>query len=360
MLTSRAIRVFVNPRHGVPGLVVLSAAGFRRAKAEITGWDGYAVTPLRNLPRWAESAGIAAIRLKDEASRFGLGSFKALGGAYAVANLLRDTVARSGAAPETVTVTCATDGNHGRSVAWGANRFHCRCVIFVHENVSQWRIDAIAAYGAEVRRVAGTYDNAVRVAARTAETEGWLVASDTSWPGYTEVPRGIMQGYRIMADEAADQWDGPAPTHVFIQGGVGGAAAAVSVHLRARFDPAPNLIVVEPDRAACLFASAETGALTAIPGDLDTVMAGLACGEPSLLAWEELSRSVTAFMSIPDESATETVHMLKKENIGAGESGVAGLAGCMLAAKDEKLRGVLELSHDSRILAFNTEGPTAG
>jgi diaminopropionate ammonia-lyase len=374
MLTPRPIRVFANPRQGVPGTVVLPQAGFRRAKAEIAGWEGYAPTPLRDLPEWAASAGVAVIRTKDEASRFGLGSFKALGGAYAVANLLGDALARQGIAPsatsadlvsgryraatEKLTVTCATDGNHGRSVAWGASRFHCRCVIFVHEAVNQARVDAIAAYGAEVRRVPGTYDDAVRAAARQAETEGWLVAADTSWPGYTEVPRDIMQGYRIMADEAADQWTGPAPTHVFVQGGVGGAAAAVSVHMRQSFRPTPRLIVVEPDRAACLLASAENGAPTAIGGDLDTVMAGLACGEPSLLAWEELGRAATAFLAIPDEAATEIVRLLADRGIEAGESGVAGLAGCMLGAMDPTNRKILELGPESRVLVFNTEGAT--
>ena len=141
---------------------------------------------------------------------------------------------------------------------------------------------------------------------RQAEAHGWHVVSDTAWPGYTEIPRDIMQGYRLMADEAAGQWTGDPPTHVFIQGGVGGAAAAVSIHLRARFKPAPALIVVEPDRAACLLASAELGELTAIPGDLDTLMAGLACGEPSLLAWQELDRAAAAFMAIPDAAAVET------------------------------------------------------
>jgi diaminopropionate ammonia-lyase len=356
MISAHPIRVFVNPHQGIPGLVVLPAAGFRRAKAEITGWEGYARTPLRDLPDLAVSAGVAAIRMKDEASRFGLGSFKALGGAYAVANLLRDAVSRSGATAGSVTVTCATDGNHGRSVAWGAQRFGCRCVIFVHETVDPKRVDAIARFGAEVRRVPGTYDDAVREAARQAEAEGWLVASDTSWPGYTEVPRGIMQGYRIMADEAADQWDGTPPTHVFVQGGVGGVAAAVSVHMRSRFSPVPRLIVVEPDRAACLLASAEAGALTAVPGDLDTVMAGLACGEPSLLAWEELGRSAMAFMAITDESAVETTRLVGGIGIDAGESGVAGLAGCLLAAANPKAREVLELTKASRILVFNTEG----
>ncbi len=376
MLLPYPIRVFPNPHAGVPGTVVLPLGGFRRAKAEIAGWDGYAPTPLRDLPEWAARVGVAAIRMKDEAPRFGLGSFKALGGAYAVANLLGDALARQNVAPaatsadlvsgryrsatEKLTVTCATDGNHGRSVAWGASRFHCRCVIFVHETVNRARVDAIAAFGAEVRRVPGTYDDAVRAAAEQAATEGWMVASDTSWPGYTEVPRDIMQGYRIVADEAADQWTGPAPTHVFVQAGVGGMAAAVSVHMRQRFRPSPQLVVVEPDRAACLLASAENRIATAIGGDLDTVMAGLACGEPSLLAWEELGRSSHAFVAIPDAAAIETVHLLAERGIEAGESGVAGLAACCLTAADPDARRILGLGPESRVLVFNTEGRTGG
>jgi diaminopropionate ammonia-lyase len=167
-----------------------------------------------------------------------------------------------------------------------------------------------------------------------------------------------MQGYRLMADEAADQWTGAPPTHVFIQGGVGGAAAAVSVQLRARFHPAPALIVVEPDRAACLQASAELGEPTAIPGNLDTLMAGLACGEPSLLAWQELDRAATAFMAIPDEAAVACMRLLAGRGVVAGESGVAGLAGCLLAAADPATREVLGLDGESRVLLFSTEGAT--
>lgn len=353
---------------------MLPAAGFRRAKAEITGWSGYAPTPLLDLPAIARDAGLGAIRLKDEAGRFGLGSFKALGGAYAVANILADQLARTGVAPAAIsadlatgrhaaatgrmTVTCATDGNHGRSVAWGAARFGCRCVIFVHAGVSQGRIDAIARYGAEVRVVAGTYDDSVRQAAREAAEHGWFVVSDTSWAGYTDVPVTVMQGYRLMADEAADQWEGSPPTHVFIQGGVGGVAAAVSVHMRARFDPTPALVVVEPDRAACLLASAELGELTAIAGDLDTAMAGLACGEPSLIAWAELERAAAAFMAIPDEAAVACMRLLAAHGVVSGESGVAGLAGCLLAAADPAARQALALDGASRILAFSTEGAT--
>jgi len=326
----------------------LTDDGFRQAKAEITSWADYQATPLRELAGLARAAGVGAIRLKDEAGRFGLGSFKALGGAYAVAR----------APAEARVVTCATDGNHGRAVAWGAQRFGRRCVIFVHETVSQGRVDAIARFGAEVRRVPGTYDDAVREAARQAEANGWFVVSDTSWAGFTEVPRLIMQGYRVMADEVADQWSGDPPTHVFIQGGVGGVAAAVSAQMRARFQPAPMLVVVEPDRAACLLASAELGEPTAIAGNLDTLMAGLACGEPSLVAWQELDHGAAAFMAIPDEAAVACMRVLAKQGIVAGEAGVAGLAWCLLAAGDLAARETLGLDAMSRILAFSTEGAT--
>jgi len=363
-----------NPRRGAPGIVVLPSGGFRRARADIMAWPDYAPTPLHALPGIAQQAGIAALHLKDESGRFGLGSFKALGGAYAVANLLSAELARRGAAlsattadlfsgryaadTRDITVACATDGNHGRSVAWGAQRFGAACAIFVHTGVSQGRIDAIARYGAAIHVVPGTYDDAVRMAAAEAERQGWFVVSDTSWPGYTEVPRDIMQGYRLMADEALDQWPGPPPTHVFIQGGVGGVAASVSVQTRTRLDPAPDVIVVEPERAACLLASAAAGALTPAKGDLDTIMAGLACGEPSLIAWQELDRAAAAFMAIPDAAAIDAMRLLAGVGIVSGESGAAGLAGLLLAARDPAAQAALALGPASRVLVFSTEGAT--
>ncbi len=365
-------RILINPRHGVPGVIVLPAGGFRRAKAAITAWHGYEPTPLRDLADLAAEAGVATLRMKDESGRFGLGSFKALGGAYAVGMLLSAQLSRRGitAPPDaladgryrevtrTITVTCATDGNHGRSAAWGAQRFHCRCVIFVHATVSQGRVDAIAALGAEVVRVPGTYDDAVREADRRARAEGWFVVSDTSYPGYTEVPRDVMQGYRLMADEAADEWCGAPPTHVFVQAGVGGAAAAVSVQIRARFGASPRLVVVEPEQAACLFRSAAVGTLTAVRGGLDTIMAGLACGEPSLLAWQELERAAFAFMTIPDQAAIDSLRQLARAGLPIGESGVAGVAGVLLAAGDTIVREALSLDRSSRVLCFGTEGVT--
>jgi diaminopropionate ammonia-lyase len=350
---------------------VLPNAGFRRAKATITGWPGYVPTPLVDLPGLAD---VAVLRIKDESTRFGLGSFKALGGAYAVGKLLAAELAHQGvarSASETeltdgrfadytskITVTCATDGNHGRSVAWGAQRYHCRCIIFVHETVSAGRVDAITQYGAEVERVRGTYDDAVRAATQAARRHGWFVVSDTSYAGYTEIPRDVMQGYRLMADEAADQWTGPPPTHVFIQAGVGGAAAAVSIQLRERFAPTPLLIVVEPEHAACLLASALGGGLTTVHGDLDTIMAGLACGEPSLLAWQELERAAWAFLAIPDREAAHALRLLADRGLSIGESGIAGLAALRLVMTDAPARDMLRLTPDSRVLLFGTEGIT--
>jgi diaminopropionate ammonia-lyase len=373
MLQAYPFHLFANPRSRLPGPVVLPDGGYARARAEITSWPGYAPTPLRDLPGLAAEAGVAAVRLKDEAERFGLGSFKALGGAYAVAEVLIAELARRGVAPAAtsadlvarryaattrdVTVTTATDGNHGRSVAWGAERFGCRCVIYIHRTVSVGREQAIARYGAEVRRVAGNYDDAVHEAARTAAAQGWFVVSDTSWPGYESVPVNVMQGYRLMIDEVAEQWAAP-PTHVFIQAGVGAAPASVSVQARTRYAPPPAVVVVESDQAACLLASAEAGTPTAVPGELKTLMAGLACGEPSLLAWSELEHGAAAFMAVPDGAAVDCMRLLAREGIVAGESGVASLAAFLLAAADPAARETLGLGSASRVLLFNTEGAT--
>ena len=377
MIGRHNFQLLLNRHHGTPGVVVLPDSGFRRAKEEIASWPGYAPTPTLPLPDAAEAARVASVHWKDEGGRFGLGSFKALGGAYAVLRVLAAELARRGVAPSAtsadlaegkhkeaareITVTCATDGNHGRSVAWGAQRFGCHCVVFVHPGVSKGRRDAIAAYGAEVRETPGTYDDSVRAAKREAEkNDGWFVVSDTSYAGYTEPPRDVMQGYRLLADEAADALEKP-PTHVFVPGGVGGLAAAVSVQMRARYGKdAPCLVVAEPDRAACLMASAEAGQLTSVDGPLDTVMACLACGEPSLLAWQELERAAFGFVSVPDEAAVACMRALHKRQprIVAGESAVAGLAALLLAGRDAFGRTALQLGEDSRVLLIGTEGAT--
>ena len=365
-------RFHINLSPAPPGLVVLPAGGFRRARAEIMAWPDYAPTPLRALPELAARTGVGSVALKDEGGRFGLGSFKALGGAYAVGELVKAELARRGVANAAttaelraghyplggLTVTCATDGNHGRSVAWGASLAGAACRIFVHEGVSTSRIAAIERLGAQVRREGAHYDDSVRACSEAAARGGWHVVSDTSWPGYTEVPRMVMQGYRLMVDEAMDQWVGPPPTHVFIQAGVGGVATSVAVQVRARGGEAARIVVVEPDAAACLLASAERGAPTAVCGPLDTIMACLACGEPSLLAWQELGRSAAAFMAVADETAVAAMRLLAGWGIVSGDSGAAGVAGLCGAADDPALRAAIGLNADSRVLLFNTEGAT--
>jgi diaminopropionate ammonia-lyase len=360
---------------------IQSLSAFAVARAEIAGWPGFSPTPLQTLAAMADAEGFGAIWYKDEGSRFGLGSFKALGGAYAVLRQLKRVVADRLGTPidaiasadllsgrysdiaSGVTVTCATDGNHGRSVAWGASLFGCRCVIYIHALVSAGREAAIAGYGAQVVRTAGNYDDSVRQAQQDAETNGWRVISDTSYPGYRDIPRDVMQGYSVMAAEALAQCPSR-PTHVFVQGGVGGLAAAVLAWLWESFGAdRPRLIVVEPEKADCLYRSACAGKPEVVRGNLDTIMAGLACGEVSLIAWDVLSQGADAFMTVPDQAAIDLMKRLARPvgndpAVVAGESAVAGLAGALAARRDPAMAQALGLDASSRLLVFGSEGAT--
>ena len=365
--------------YGAAESAVLNDTAFAEARAAISAWPGYAPTPLHALPGLAREIGVAAIHYKDEGGRFGLGSFKALGGAYAVAQLLRREVAsRKGIAMPSmddilagahadvvsgITVCCATDGNHGRSVAWGARTFGCACVIFIHATVSEGRKTAIEAFGAEVRRTKGNYDDSVRAAQETAAREGWFVVSDTSYPGYMDVPKDVMQGYEIMAAEAAGQI-GAAPTHIFLQTGVGGMAAAVAAQFKRRLGAArPMIVLADPVNSACWVETIRAGAPTAVHGDLDTLMAGLACGEVSLLAWDVLRRHADAVVSVQDAGAVDMMRRLARPVAGdpaivAGESAVAGLVALAAVMQDPEAQKALGLGPDSRVLVFGTEGDT--
>jgi len=375
----------VNPRaapaaecYGPVRSRVLSAAGFAAAAAEIASWPGYAPTPLRALPGLARRLGLREVWYKDERRRFGLKSFKALGGAYAVANVLKRALAAAGRFEATsagllrgahreivagVTVTCATDGNHGRSVAWGAQLFGCRCVIFVHERVSQGRRDAIARYGAEVIEVKGNYDDAVRCAAATAAASGWTVVSDTSYPGYREIPTDVMHGYGVMAAEIAARIAAP-PTHALVQAGVGALAGAMCADFWLRWgERRPRFVVVEPTTADCVTQSLAAGRPVAVAGELDTIMAGLACGEVSELAWEILGTGTNAAVAIPDRYALAAVRAFAEPAPGdpaivSGETGAAGLAALLAAQDDPAIRTALALDADSRVLLLGSEGDT--
>lgn len=360
---------------------VLRPQDCARASAEIRSWPGYRATPLRSLPGLAGALGIGELLYKDESDRFGLGSFKALGGAYAVYRHLVRALAAAGV-PQPIsvsdlmaarhadkvsklTVACATDGNHGRSVAWGAKLFGCGCVIFLHPHVSDAREAAIAVYGARVVRTDGNYDDSVARAAEEARKNGWQVISDTSYPGYTQIPGEVMCGYTVMIDEIIDdRADAPPPTHVFVQSGCGGLAAAVYAPLWRHYGVSrPQLVIVEPHNAACLYASGVAGSYVEVGGDLDTVMAGLSCGEPSLLAWPLLVAGTHYFMRIDDDTALATMRRLAAGERGdtpvvGGESGVAGLAGLLALVEDGDAARRLGLDERARVLVFGTEGDT--
>ena len=339
---------------------LLSHAKAEEAFDSISGWPGYAPTPVVGLGALARAAGIAEIIYKDEGGRFGLGSFKALGGALAVeAEYARIRAEDDGRARPTPTFASATDGNHGRAVAWGAQRVGCRCVIYLHAGVSLARERAIAALGAEIRRVDGNYDDSVRQAQEESARNGWIVISDTSYGDYRAIPCRIMQGYTVLAREILDR--GIRPTHIFVQGGVGGLAAAMAAHFWEEFGAErPRLIVVEPENAACLARSAAAGHPVVVTGALDTVMAGLACGEVSEVAWEILDAAADHFVTLPDRAAIEAMRLLAMNDpaIVAGESATAGLAACLIASGLPEMRKRLGLSDDSRVLCIGTEGAT--
>lgn len=346
---------------------------------DFLAWAGDpAPTPLVVLPGLADALGLGSVQVKDEGNRLGLGSFKALGGAYAVAQLVREEAAQRLGRPvgfadlgqaevravaATMTFACATDGNHGRSVAWGAGLVGGQAVIFVHAGVSDARVAAIAAYGARMVRVEGSYDDSVDEAARVSAQQGWTVVSDTSWPGYERIPAWVMQGYTQMVGEALAQM-ADVPTHVFIQAGVGGVAAAVAAYGALLFgERRPKVVVVEPARAACVLAAAKAGHVLRIPHGQPTVMAMLECCETSRIAWRVLARCADGFMAVDEEDAVQAMRRLARPASGdpavvAGESGGAGLAGLVRAVSDPALRTKLRLDRSARVLLFNTEGAT--
>lgn len=363
-------RFLLNPRadraalYGSEPAAVLNRQEHEQAFQEMSAWPEYAPTPLRQLPGLAARLGVGGLFVKDERGRFGQGSFKALGGAYGVLKVLNEHLEANPGAGESVTVACASEGNHGRSVAWGAARLGCRSKIFLPDDVSRYRVEAIEALGADVIPVSGGFDEAVEAVAEEAGRRGWLVVSDTAYPGHEEVPRFVMQGYTILVREALDQLPaGCLPTHVFIQGGVGGLAAAVCGHLWETLGrDRPVATVVEPTEADCLFESALVARPEASRGSLETSMSCLASRKPSTLALRVLSQGADAFVTIPDYAAEETVRLLAAPDrddppILSQPSGVAGMAGLLAALFEPALAGPLGLDVESRVMVVASEGP---
>jgi len=346
----------------------------------------YKMTRLAALPRLSDMLKLGGIFIKDESERLTLNSFKVMGGSFAIFKFIQTRLKLE---PEklsyeylnseevkkrlgVITFASATDGNHGRGIAWAATKLGHKCEIYVHEGTSSARINAIKNYGANVKIVKGNYDDAVRKCMEDSKKNGWEIISDTSWDGYTQVPSWIMQGYTTMMLETQQEFTGVGiikPTHVFVQAGVGALAASVIGFYHSLFGAdAPKCIVVEPDNAACLFESAkiDDGEPHNLTGKLDTIMAGLSCGDPSPIAWSILKNTVDCFIKAPDYVAARGMRIMAtplKDDpfIISGESGAVTLGvvySIMTEPGCEELKEKLGLDCNSQILLINTEGNT--
>ena len=368
-------------------LEVMSTENVAKARAFHSSFPQYSPTPLARLDGMADRLGLGALCVKDESYRFGLNAFKVLGGSFAMGRYIAQELGRDvsemtygyltgGKLREEfgqATFFTATDGNHGRGVAWAANRLGQKAVVHMPKGSAKSRFDNIAREGAQVTIEEVNYDDCVRMAAaEAARTEHGVVVQDTAWEGYEEIPAWIMQGYGTMAGEAAEQLrqqELGRPTHVFVQAGVGSLAGAVVGYFANRFptDP-PKFIVMEAQAADCLYqgAAAGDGAPRVVGGDLQTIMAGLACGEPNTISWDILRNHATAFLSCPDWVAARGMRMLAAPVKGdpavtSGESGAVGMGVISTIMEDDAykdLREALELGRDSRVLMFSTEGDT--
>ena len=347
---------------------------------------GYRVSPLKSLPKLANMLGLGGIWVKDESDRLHLGSFKVLGGSYAIYQTVRELLGITDrelsfeelTSEETrkklgdMTFAAATDGNHGRGIAWSSHQMGFKSVIYVHKLTSRSRIESIEHYGGKVVVIDGTYDDAVHQVKLDAQENGWQIISDTAWEGYEDIPRWVMQGYSTIFSEAQEGFSAVGmmkPTHIFVQAGVGALAATTIGFYAQRFGAdRPKTVVVEPDLAACLYHSAEIGDGEPhnFEGDLNTIMAGLACGEPNPLAWDILWDCTDVFMKCPDYVAAKGMRVYGVPLAGdpfivSGESGavtLGALSFLMERPEYAELREALELGPDSHILLVNSEGNT--
>jgi diaminopropionate ammonia-lyase len=367
-----SIRTLINPNAGG----ILDGPPSGRSPLQFhRRLPGYEVTPLVDAPELAEALGVGKVFVKDESSRLGLPAFKVLGTSWAVYRALEERLGDEGFGHweaiedlkqkleplRPLSLVAATDGNHGRAVARVARLLGLGARIFVPEDMVAARREAIAGEGAEVVVVDGSYDDAVE---RSAEAEGLLI-SDTSWPGYERVPSWVIEGYSTMLWEIEEELSrrGEAgPDLVVVQVGVGAFAAAVASHFCRPDSPQhPKLVAVEPERADCLFQSVSAGRLVSVPGPHDSIMAGLNCGRPSLVAWPILFRSMDVLVAVDDKPAREAMRLAARTDIVAGESGTAGLGGLLQllhSKEDGEARRLLGVNEDTRVLIFNTEGAT--
>ena len=359
-----------------------SVAEAKKAHDFHAGFAQYSQTPLTSLPGLAKALGVESIQVKDESYRFGLNAFKVLGGSYALGRYIAKTLGEnienlpanrilSDEVREKLgqlTFVTATDGNHGRGVAWTANQLGQKSVVYMPKGSAQERLDNIRAEGADASITDMNYDDAVRLADKHAREYGWVMVQDTAWEGYTDIPLWIMQGYTTMGYEMMSQLE-ERPTHLFLQAGVGSMAGAMAGFFAGLYgENRPKIIIVEPNRADCLFrtAKANDGTLHSVTGDMNTIMAGLACGEPCSIGWKVLESVADGFLSVPESVAADGMRILASPCRGdspivSGESGAAAFGAAANILLDQELADVkqqLGLDAHSRLLFISTEGDT--
>ena len=321
----------------------------------ISKWKNYKPTPLLFLNKLSKELNLNKIFYKDESKRFGLKSFKALGGAYAVEKVTKGI--------KNIIVSTATAGNHGRSVAWGAKRLGLKCKIFISDYVSDARGKAMEDLGAEVIKVKGNYEKSLIECIKQSTENNWQIIQDVAWKDYILVPKLTMAGYSVMMKEIVDKINVEEISHIFLQAGVGGMAGAMVAGVVRYLKNVPKIIVVEPDSAACVMESIKTGKIEKINVVRESLMGGMSCGEPSLVPWEILKKSVNYCISLPDEDIARTMKLLgngnfSDEKIIAGENSAPGVISLIASCNDEKIKNKIDLNSNSNILLIGCEGDT--
>ena len=334
---------------------VLAQSDMDEAYKTISNWDNYFPTPLISLNKLSKELKLNKIFYKDESKRFHLKSFKALGGAYAVEKVTRGN--------KDIVVATATAGNHGRSVAWGARRLGLKCKIFISEFVSDARGKAMSALGADVVKVKGNYEKSLMECIKQSTENNWQIVQDVAWKDYMVVPKYTMAGYTVMMKEITNQIQEEKITHIILQTGVGGMAAAMVAGIARYLNHVPVIIVVEPDSAACVMESIKTGKIEKIDIKRESLMGGMSCGEVSLVPWEILKNSVKHCISLPDDDIAKTMKLLgnssfSEEKIIAGENSAPGVISLISSCEDEVIKKKLQLNEKSNVLVFGCEGDT--
>ena len=319
----------------------------------ISRWDNYSPTPLISLNKLSEKLGLNKIFYKDESKRFHLKSFKALGGAYAVEKVTKGN--------KEVVVSTATAGNHGRSVAWGSKKLGLKCKIFISEYVSEFRAEVMRSFGADVIRVKGNYDNSLKECIKQSKQNDWQIVQDVAWQDYKLVPKLTMAGYSVMMKEISEQINNQQISHIILQAGVGGMAAAMVAGIARYLDHIPKVIIVEPESAACVLESIKVGKIEKISIKKESLMGGMSCDEVSLVPWQILKNSVSHCVTVSDDCISKTVKFLANsefsdEKIIGGECSTPGIISLVGLCNDVKIKKKINLNENSNVLLFGCEG----